>query len=141
MSDPKGARAHIQVRIDQVLSCPFLQPGKPLVARCISSVGLCQWGHRQRVHQTFLGRKEPGFAWFSQTLHDMDKHQKVPETAELRTVVTEFEEAGVPMVVALAKDLLGKMFDSVVEDGEVFARVAAIHHNCTSLQESNLPAK
>jgi hypothetical protein len=57
----------------------------------------------------------------------VDKHhQQVPETAQLWTMVMEFEEAGVPMTVALAKHLLGNVFNVIVANGKVLDHVAEI---------------
>lgn len=41
-------------------------------------------------------------------------------------MVMEFEEAGVPMTVALAKHLLGNVFNVIVANGKVLDHIAEI---------------
>jgi hypothetical protein len=69
-----------------------------------------------------------------QKFHALEKHQQVPETAQLWAVVMKFEKAGAPPFVTLAKHLLGNTFKVVKE-------TLLKSSNCTSLHESNLPAQ
>jgi hypothetical protein len=60
----------------------------------------------------------------------VDKHQQVPEVAQLWAVVMEFEKVGMPLFVTLTKHLLGDMFNVVVVDGEVgrnFTEIFQLH--------------
>jgi hypothetical protein len=104
-------------------SMTLFQPVQALKVGGIPSA-VFHWGAWSVCHQSCLVWEEVGGAFCSQKIHAVDKHQKVPEIAQLWTMVMEFQQASVPLFVTLAMHLLGKIFNEVVVDGKVVGNMA-----------------